>query len=251
MPMEDIAADLRVVATARVYFAHQSVGREILDGVATLAAQAGVPLRIEALGAAPPGPGPGLFHAPVGANGEPLAKIGDFERRVGEAQAVGPYDVALLKFCYVDLDEDVAIDPEALHAGYAAMRARLARTGPDTTVVPATVPLMSDPPGWKTAVKRLIGRATWRDEANRRRSVYNTLLREVVGDAPLFDIARLEATHADGSWSHFTLGDQPVETMAVEYTWDGGHLNEAGRLHVAAGFIRALAEALRSRPSGG
>ena len=45
--MSAVQADLKTVAGARILFAHQSVRRNILEGVQALAAQADVPIRIE------------------------------------------------------------------------------------------------------------------------------------------------------------------------------------------------------------
>jgi len=45
---EALHAELALLATKRIYFAHQSVGANILQGVAELARGAGVPLRIVA-----------------------------------------------------------------------------------------------------------------------------------------------------------------------------------------------------------
>lgn len=244
--MDQVAADLETVSKARVFFGHQSVGGNILKGVQALSAQAGVPLRIAEVpvGSAPPA-GPGLFHSIVGQNQAPERKVDDFVSGLGAA-AQSPYDVAVLKFCYVDLDEQSAPTAAAtLFSRYDRSMADVQAQHPALAVIHATMPLMSDPPGWKTSLKRLLGRATWRDQGNQHRADYNQRVRARYPSAEILDLARIESTKADGSESSFTVDGKRIETMALEYTYDGGHLNELGQRHVAAGFLHALAEALR------
>jgi len=98
---EALRADLTLLADKRIYFAHQSVGGNLLDGVAMLSRQAGVPLRIvETPRAAGLAPGT-LGHFFVPENGQPLHKLANFGKALGSGSAV---DIALVKFCYVDID---------------------------------------------------------------------------------------------------------------------------------------------------
>lgn len=245
--LDQVASDLRTVATARVFFGHQSVGRNVLQGVRALAAEAGVPLRIEEMKAGEASAGPGLFHANIGENGAPDRKIEDFA-----ASVAGPpesaYDIAMLKFCYVDLDEGSnERSPQALFGRYAKSVAQLSARLPKTTLIHATMPLTADPPGWKTTLKRWLGRSTWTDDANRRRGEYNRQLRRHYSADGTFDLARIEATRGDGSVSSFNGGGTTVETMAAEHTYDGGHLTDAAGRHVAAAFVHTLAQAVRRR----
>ena len=79
MAIEAPAEALANVASKRIHFAHQSVGGNILDGVASLAAEAGVALNV-AETESPPAAGPGLYHFHVGENGAPEGKIAHFAR---------------------------------------------------------------------------------------------------------------------------------------------------------------------------
>jgi lysophospholipase L1-like esterase len=130
---------------------------------------------------------------------------------------------------------------------YARMVQELREHRPDVQLVHATVPLRADPPGWKTTVKRLIGRATDEDGANVLRNQFNAGLRQRFAREPIFDLAAAESTLADGSRSSFTQDGRTIYTLEPRYTTDGGHLNEEGQRWVAAQFLRAVAQALRPR----
>ena len=55
----------------------------------------------------------------------------------------------------------------------------------------------------------------------------NDLLRsEYVGQLSFFDLARIEATSLNGNISSFSKDGETYLTLANEYTYDGGHLNE-------------------------
>ncbi len=245
--IDQVRADIETLSQVRVYFAHQSVGRNILRGIDALTAEAGVPLRIaEVNGAAMP-EGPGLFHANVGENGVADSKLAAFVTAVS-APAPGGYDLAVLKFCYTDIGEQ-ARDQSAqeLFQRYQDVMAGVRAKQPGLGIMHMTIPLRADPPGWKTTVKRWLGRPVPSDEGNLKRGEYNELLRAAVAPAELFDVARLEATRADGSTSSFSAGGRDVETLAPEHTYDGGHLNDPATKYFAAAFLHSLAEAVRQR----
>lgn len=177
----------------------------------------------------------------------PGRKLDEFLAHIS-TPAAGAYDVAMLKFCYVDLDDDSReTSPQVLFDNYRKAIADIHTGQPGLAVIHATMPLTADPPGWKTTVKRWLGRSTWTDAANQRRNAYNSLLRAQFPSSETFDIARLEATRADGSISSFEAGGTIVETMAAEHTNDGGHLTDAAGRKVAAAFVHSLAEAVRRR----
>lgn len=245
--MDQVRADLLTVSQSRVFFGHHSVGNNIIKGVQALAAKTGVTLRVEEIQSAPPPDGPGLFHGKVGENLAPDSKIQDFAARL-ESPTERPFDVAVFKFCYVDLDEDSRErSPSKLFERYRKTLAEVQAKHPDVTILHGTMPLMSDPPGRKTRLKRLLGIATWTDEGNIRRNAYNAFVRQQFGSAELLDVARFEATRLDGSIAGFSVDGRQIETLAGEYTNDGGHLNELGQQHVAAAFLHTLAEAIRKR----
>lgn len=237
-----VKADLRSVAKARILFAHQSVGRNILEGVHGLSTQLGVPIRIQDIGDAAPDAAPGLFHTLVGVNGDPDSKLAAFARLLDRPQRPS-YDVAVLKFCYEDLARD-ARGRSGLLERYGSELAALQARHADIHVLPATAPLRADPSGWKTTLKRWLGRATEEDADNALRNAYNEGLRTRFRGV-LFDIAAAESTLPDGSRSGFSAQGKTIPTLAAAYTSDGGHLNEEGRRRAAAAFLHALAQSLR------
>jgi hypothetical protein len=243
MAFPGLKADLDKLAASRVLFAHQSVGRDIIDGLRDLAKQNGVNLNIAAIDGDKPADGRGLFDFHVGKNGDTGSKIKHFEDTLAARMANG-FEVAVLKLCYEDVQKAVNPDPQKLIDTYAESVKRIRAAHPKTIIVHATSPLRSDPPGWKTAVKRVIGRDTWEDADNALRKTYNDAFRKRFAGAPLFDVAAVESTKPDGSPSRFGKGDFTVPTLAQALTRDGGHLNELGKRVVAAAFARSVAMAL-------
>ena len=129
--------DFDDVIERRVFFGHQSVGGNILDGVRDLLRESGRDWPIAELGAQHPDGG-ALIHARVGRNEQPLTKCDDFRRILDDGRA-GHVDVAVLKFCYIDVHAQT--DTAALCDRYRATLEDMARRHPDTVFVPVTVPL--------------------------------------------------------------------------------------------------------------
>ena len=227
----------RALAAKRLYFGHQSVGGNIINGVTSvLADHPEIPLQVFESTSLDSNSAPGLYHARIGQNGDPGSKTSAFESIVGRGGA----SVAALKFCYVDVDG--RSDPDSLFAAYqrdmSTLRARL----PGLVIVHVTMPLTTTGEGRRDLLMaKLRGKATSYD-LNLIRNRYNALLRQAyVGREPVFDLARLESTHADGSRSYFTRGADTVYTLAPELTDDGGHLNTSARRAAAEAFLALLA----------
>lgn len=232
---------LERIAGQRIYFAHQSVGANILDGVRELAQAEGVALRIAEQPGADAIPEGTLAHFFVPENGAPLTKLRHFEAALGKGARV---DVALLKFCYVDIDAQT--DAKALFERYRSTIGRLRQKNPHTVFVHVTLPLTTEQTGPKAWLKRLMGRTPYGTVENLRREEYNALLRKAyAGREPVFDLARMESTAPDGHAVTVSWDGVTAPAMAREYTRDGGHLNEQGRLRVARELIRVLASEAR------
>ena len=236
--------ELVALSKARIFFGHQSVGRNLLQGLSDLSQQAGVPLRIVHLESGGTGDQPGVFHTDIGKNREPLGKLSEFSRLV-QISGQKPYDVALLKFCYEDIRADAPLSPRALVDEYAKQVAAIRAAQPNLRLVHVTSPLRADPLEWKTAIKRVIGRSTYEDADNQLRNTFNAEMRKRFAGEAIFDIAEVESSLAQEKRSAFNAGSETVFTLAAAYTTDGGHLNEAGRQRVAAAFVRAVAGAMR------
>jgi hypothetical protein len=238
-----VRAELQKIARSRIYFAHQSVGANLIDGLRELAGQEGVALRIAEMPQAS-GVGPATFgHTFVPQNGEPLKKLENFRAALGSASV----DIALLKFCYVDINADT--DVKALFARYQETIAELRAKNPRTTFVHVTLPLTEVQTGPKALAKRMLGRAPYGTIENVRREQYNALLREAyAGREPIFDLARIESTAPDGTAVRVTWQGQVAPAMSPAYTDDGGHLNAMGRLRAARELIAVLAAAKTPQP---
>lgn len=229
---------LEEVARRRIYFGHQSVGLNLLEGLRELAAQEGVPLRIADAQAAGVQAGT-LAHAPVAENGDPLRKLRSFEQAFSTGQAAGA-DIALVKFCYVDVR--ATTDVAALFDAYRRSLAKLQAAHPETTFLHVTLPLQRVEQGVRGFAKRVLGRTLWGTDHNARREEFNDLLRNAyAGKEPLFDLARAEATRPDGTTETSAWNGRPVRALVPEYTDDGGHLNRTGRMRAARELAAAIA----------
>lgn len=241
--------DLEALSKRRVFFGHQSVGVNLLDGVRALAAREQVPIRVVE---APPGPDlePGsIGHAFVGRNTDPGSKLRDFEQALASGAAMGA-EIAMVKLCFVDVTADA--DVTRLLAEYQASMARVRAASPGTTLVHVTIPLTTVQAGLKGMVKRLLGRAPAGFLENARREEFNALLRAAYqGREPLFDLARIESTR-DGLAETAEWKGRVVPALLPELTDDGGHLNRDGQLRAAREMVAVLASApVRPLGAGG
>ncbi len=208
--------------TLDVYFGHQSVGANMLEGLKLLARQKPQRYRLVvrpepsrfSLSAlyrrfsGDPHKQSGIEQFFVGRNGEPEGKIADFSRRMaGEGRTA---DVAMMKLCFVDF-QDPKTDPARLFADYRTGMERLEKSHPKVRFVWWTVPLMSG--------------------GNHLRNAYNRLIRTYAAthDKPLYDIADIESHDLQGR--QVMHDGEPV--MYAGYTQDGGHLTTEGKLRAA------------------
>jgi lysophospholipase L1-like esterase len=138
-------------------------------------------------------------------------------------------DVAFLKLCWVDFNDDSAHfaaggTAESLFAAYRERLGALAAAHPGVTFVHVTAPLTTDAHGDAPR--------------NPRREAYNDLLRATYGGVePVFDLALLESTDPAGARVSGTYG----YALYPGYSSDGGHLNAAGRDEIARALVALLA----------
>jgi hypothetical protein len=241
----DPTVALRELATRRVFFGHQSVGGNILDGVRDWLRESGVSWPIVAPAEAPH-EGGALIHATVGHNAQPVTKCADF-RRLLDGGTLGQVDVAVLKFCYVDVQRDDEVN--VLGDEYRATLEDLARRHPATVVVPVSVPLTHVEGGLGVVARELLGRPNPSKLRNLARQSFNDQLRHRWSATPIFDLAAAESRRPDGATYMFTYQGRRAENLVAAYTDDGRHLNATGRRTVAAAFVRTLAAAVRAGPA--
>ncbi|MBN1125266.1 MAG: SGNH/GDSL hydrolase family protein [Sedimentisphaerales bacterium] len=241
--LENISTETwNILAERKVFFAHMSVGDNILDGVKDVIAD-NDQIKITLVEVAQSGEidRPMLAHAKLGHNTRPLAKIESFREWMKKIAPAKP-DIALMKFCYVDIGDDTNV--EALFKEYRNLADELHADYPDIILIHTTAPLCSSPVrikrSMKEAVKALVGKAVTVND-NLKREQFNELLRKTyAGTEPLFDIADIESTTVDNNRCYIKHKGQDVPMMVKAYTNDSGHLNELGRRIVAEQFLITL-----------
>ncbi|MBU8899955.1 hypothetical protein KRR26_30545 [Corallococcus sp. M34] len=247
----DTPAGLEKLSRRRIFFGHQSVGANLLEGMGRLMSRGGPAPQVREVREPTAAVAPGtLAHAMLGHNEQPESKLADFERYMDGGMAAQT-DVALLKFCYIDFN--VHTDARALFARYRATLDGLKARHPQVTFVHVTVPLTTVQSGAKAWLKELMGRSVWGVGENVTREAFNALMRQTyAGKEPLFDLATLESTRPDGTPETYTLNGRAYPAMVAAYSNDGGHLNEVGQARLATAFIdflAALPPATRTSPA--
>lgn len=232
-------SQLQSARDARVFFGHQSVGANILDGIPAVYSGSGVkaPVVLQTSTAVTQSGG-FLAQDYIGTNGDPSSKIKAFTEIIN-----GPLgqqlDVALMKLCYVDITANT--DVNAVFAQYSAAMAKLEKAHPDIDFIYTTVPLTTADTGLRNKVKSVVGQ-TQSTKDNIARQKYNALVRKNFS-AKLFDIAKIESTKANGKRTSATSKGQKYYTLNSAWASDNGHLNEAGSQRVAVGLVQAIAAA--------
>ena len=232
--------DIQNLASVKVFFGHKSVGENILDGVRSVMS-AEPRLKLKVVRSMDPAsvPGPALIEAEIGENGNPLSKNAAFASalRAGVGTQGG---IALFKYCYVDITDSTNV--ATLFEQYRSAVETLRAEHPEIRFIHVTAPLTTVEPAAKAWLKDILGRSTAR-AANAKRNEFNDLVRQTYPPESIFDLAKVESTHPDGSRSYFELGKKPIYTLADEYTTDGGHLNAAGSEAAARELLITLARA--------
>ena len=226
------------LAQRKIFFGHQSVGGNIMDGLQeVLAEHSQVRLNIVESRDLASRKEPGLYHALVGRNDYPIEKFDDFVALSSSGFDGG--GVAMVKLCYTDMHKDT--DPRALFQDYQRRVAALRQRNPDLTVVHFTTPL-TNIENWKGQLMSSLRGFSTQRERNLIRHRYNELMRAAYhGKEPLFDIAALESTLPDGRAVYYRKGGENVPLLAAAYTDDGGHLNAVARRRVAEQLLVMLA----------
>ncbi len=233
------AAQWKSLAGKKIYFGHQSVGYNMIDGIrAVMAVHPEIQLNIiesRDLAAI----NEGVFsHSKVGKNKDAASKTDEF---VGIIEAAnGKIDIAFLKYCYVDAD--ATVDVPEVFAYYKERLNYLQKKYPNTNLVHITMPLTTVQTGLKPLVKKILGKPIRDVEANVKRNEFNRLLNsEYKGKASVFDIAAVEASRPDGKMVTFEKDGVAYLALYQGYSNDGGHLNDQGQKIVAEQLLVFLA----------
>jgi len=238
----DVKNELAHLQDVTIFFGHQSVGSNILDGVDDLLERSGLSgsFPITALEQDQNQSESFIIHSPIGKNQDPISKCDDFYQKMHEGLGER-VDMALFKFCYIDIHEHT--DIEAIFKYYQSVMTKLKKEFPSVKFIHATVPLRTSPDNLGVKLREFMGRENRSKLANIKRNEFNALLTEHFNQDSIFDIARWQSSHYDGRIDFFRIKGRKYYRLIEEYTDDGGHLNARGREWVAAHFIRVLAEA--------
>ncbi len=227
----------------RVFFGHQSVGYNIIDGIAdVMNERREIGLNVIETCDPQQFSKPVFAHARVGRNTDPLSKIQGF-RDILSSGVGDNCDIAFLKFCYVDITRNS--DPQEIFDVYSRTVEELRGRYGRTSFLHVTVPLRSRPKGMMPNLKQSIKSFVRRPgalEDNAARDRYNRLLADACAEGePFFDLALAESTTPEGSMCHVGRGAAKVGFMVSQYTDDGGHLNSLGRKRAAEQLLITLA----------
>jgi len=236
---EEINSSFKAVANMRIFFGHQSVGKNILDGIREISEDSGNKVNISESRVANDNNEAVFLHAGIGKNEDPYSKMSDF-REIIEKGLGGRVDMAFFKFCYVDFGRNT--DIKSVFQKYKETMKSLKENYPETTFIHFTVPLLDSSLGMKGYIKKIIGKYNKKVEGNIIKNKFNTMLREEYeGKEPFFDLAAIESTYPDGKREFFRKNGRRYYSLVPSYTDDGGHLNKLGRKILASKLLQYLA----------
>ena len=229
------------LAKKSIYFGHQSVGFNILDGVsAILKEKDNIPLKIEEKENPENYKSGVITHSRIGENRVPRSKLDGFVDLVKKGKGNNA-DIMFFKFCYIDFNEKT--DVEALFNDYQEAFEQLKKENPKTTFVHVTAPLttIKRGEGFKAWIKKVIGKPFKGIPENIKRHEFNEMIRTTYGSKKtVFDLAAVESTFPDGRRATFESDGDVYYSLVPEYTSDGGHLSEAGKKIVAEYLLLTL-----------
>jgi hypothetical protein len=229
------------LAQKKIYFGHQSVGQNIIDGIQDVMKEnQQIKLNVVETNDVKDFNTPVLAHSPVGRNMDPVSKCDAFAdymvRDLGQK-----VNIAFFKFCYIDILH--ATDVDKVFAGYQNSAALTKKSFPNVTIIHITTPLRVVQTGPRVWIKKIIGRPIGGYDDNVKREQFNAMLRkEYSGKEPVFDLASIESTFPDGSQTTFEKHGEVYPALVTAYTNDGGHLNEVGRKKVAEQLLIFLSK---------
>jgi hypothetical protein len=244
MDNAQLERDITTLRQSRIFFGHQSVGWNIIEGLAHVAEPANG-LTILEVDSTLSAAGGYLAHSAIGANERPQDKCDAFVAKI-DRFGDDALDVVAMKFCFADFTPER--DVHELLEYYAASMAKIHLRHPHLRIVHITAPLLRRNSLWKRVAKWMLNRPETSETQNRKVNEFNTLLRDRFPNEPIFDLARVESTEPGGGRCGTDEGTTTVYTVVSDYTSDGGHLNELGSKLAAAEMLHVLADAVQ-RPA--
>jgi len=217
----------------KIYFAHQSIGFNILDGINDITQD----INIKEINEVILNDSSFFCHSTIGENTKPFLKIDEFSNNIRDGLGDN-VDIAILKLCYIDFFYMSEVDELFNH--YYETYKNLEESYPEVTFIHFTVPLHSQQKGLKAIVKKILGKEVWGYDDNLRRQQFNEKIRNTY--SLVFDIAEIESTRSDGSRSVHTLNGKEYYSLLPEYSNDGAHLNKKAANLVAKKLILFISE---------
>lgn len=240
---ENIETILQIISENNIYFGHQSVGYNILDGIKHWINETGVSVKLIESREYSDIDDPSFTHFQIGENLNPKLKTDDFYNFVSNIDQLNR-SLVFFKFCYVDILRTTNVD--SIFNYYKKRMLILKDKYPYHQMVLFTLPLTSIQKGFKVYVKKIIYGPTNQMADNIKRNEFNNrILEELGNEFPVFDLARIEGTLPDGKMNTFTHKGKSYLALYNEYTTDGGHLNEKGSQIVAYNLLAFLAEEIQ------
>jgi len=211
------------IGQLKLYFAHASVGMDMMGGIADLHTANSNTFQLQSLAAEKSPPvttQPWTIYEHNRGNPGWKAKFDGFESCVRGGWQFPRVNIAMNKLCF--------IDQAASFKYYIHSMTNLEAQFPKTVFVYMTIPL-----------------TTASDGENYLRHDFNERVREWTrqNGRVLFDIADIEAHDPNGKLCAFSYRNKTCQKLCDAYTNDGGHLISGGHQLVARGFY-ALAAAL-------
>lgn len=239
--------DLQPILNKRIFFGHQSVGSNIIDGIQNILADIGEKERIPIVDLKGNGSvdQAGFYHDRIGKNRNPYSKIESFKNYLIEQELGEFYDIAFIKFCFVDINKDTNVDK--LFLNYQLSMNEISDQFPNVKILHVTTPLKSRPQKFRKNIsrnlKKLLGMTSNGDLDNVNINRYNRLMRNAYSENGLiFDLAKIESENSDGSRSTFRYQGNEYMYLSSDLTNDGGHLNQEGKLKSGKKLLQTLAK---------
>ncbi len=226
-------AKLNRLSERKIFFGHQSVGYNIIDGIEDIKSQLGLS-NLNILETNDPNSldESGYFaHYKNGENRFPMKKVDDFITFINSKSDLS-LDIAFFKFCYADFQLET--DVESVFDYYVSNMDLLQKENPGIKIIHFTVPVKSKGNFIKQTIKKI-----FKKDKHAIRMEFNELMREKYADSLLFDLAYYESISVD-NYSYHLKKDKTY--LRKEYTTDGGHLNQKGSSWVAVHLLKYLSE---------
>ncbi|MCL2297303.1 MAG: hypothetical protein FWC38_07685 [Proteobacteria bacterium] len=226
-------ADVTALNGKSVFFVHNSVGSNIVDGLRAVAPSLTITNAITS-GGQPSATGftdlyMNNYAASTGNpipnfNRRPLDKVAYFETLMERGGRHA--QIAFLKFCFMDFDGDMPAW-ETMRDAYSGMVNRLQTSYPNVTFVHITAPLYVYNQSWH----------------NNKQHNFNNWLRATYG-GKVFDLAAITSINANGTPAATAQNPSPgAPTLSLDWAVgvNNSHLNANGGRRVASGLISFLA----------